>query len=95
MEKQILKIIAKNNLLSTPFSGNELAAKEIADHVFEFMEWCIINTYKIYESNWYEVCDIDQTFKMYESNWYGVCDIDQTFATLDELYTYWKDNVLK
>jgi predicted P-loop ATPase/GTPase len=63
MEEEILKII-----MNAPFQQGEqrMAAKEITAHVFEFIEWVVINCYKMYNSGWYGVCDIDQTFNTLE-----------------------------
>jgi hypothetical protein len=65
MEECIIEIIFRN------FCGSggkhyEKSAKEITAHVFEFIEWLIINCYKMYDSGWYGVCDIDLTFNTLE-----------------------------
>ena len=71
MEENILKILLshieavteKNSpFVPTAINGVPQSAKEIASHFREFIEWCIINTYKPYNTTWFGVCDIDRTF---------------------------------
>jgi len=56
------------------YDTNSDKAQEIIDHIFQFNDWCIINCYKIYDGNWYGVCDEDKTFNTLEelyNFWYS------------------------
>ena len=67
MYESILKTIKDHfySVNGTP----EKSAREIADRFERFNDWCIINTYKMYNSNWYGICDIDLTFDTINELW--------------------------
>jgi hypothetical protein len=83
MEEQILKIISKNNVLSTPFSGKEMAAKEISQLVhtryMKFIEWLLT----------------DVNFEQVDHAWYWRLNYEDECLTLEEIFTYWQDDIEK
>jgi hypothetical protein len=80
MEKEILKIIKQNDEM--PFSMNEKAAKEISQ---------LVHTRYMKFVEWISSKGFDHTGGKYYS------DTDEGYVefTIDELFTYWQDNIEK
>jgi hypothetical protein len=80
MEEQILKIIKTNQIF---LQGHcEKAAKEITEHVFEFIKWIVKEDVFFEHKDYWLKCDESdhQTKKHY---------------TIEEVYQYWLKEVKK
>lgn len=82
MEKFIMKLIEGNEYC---VHDAGFVAEELTDHFMKFNQWCVENI--VYsKGSGYVIVEPD-TMPDIETN--------QTFDTQEEVYKFWKDNVLK